>query len=42
MLENAGEHVERLVLENWGHGFGNRGGWMEDYDRFLAKIFGNN
>ena len=42
MLENAGEHVERLVLENWGHGFGSRGGWIEDYDQFLAKIFGNN
>lgn len=42
MLENAGEQAERLVLENWGHGFGSRGGWMEGYDRFLTKIFGNN
>lgn len=42
MLENAEEHVECLVFENWGgHGFGSRGGWMEDYDWFLTKIFGN-
>ena len=42
LLENAGEQVERLVLENWGHGFGSRGNWMTDYDRFLTEIFENN
>lgn len=42
MLENAGEQAERLVLQDWGHGFGSRGGWMEDHDRFLTKIFENN
>ena len=42
LLEDAGEHVERLVLENWGHGFGSRGSWIEDYDQFLVKIFTNN
>ena len=42
LLENAGEHVERLVLENWGHGFGSRGNWMADYDQFLTEIFENN
>ena len=42
MLENAGEPVERLVLENWGHGFGSMGNWMADYDQFLTEIFENN
>ncbi len=42
LLENAGEQVERLVLQDWGHGFGSRGNWMTDYDRFLTEIFENN
>lgn len=42
MLEDAGEQIERLVLEGWGHGFGGGGNWMADHDRFLTEIFENN
>ena len=42
LLEDAGEQVERLVLSGWPHGFGSRGDWMGDYDKFLTKVFENN
>lgn len=42
LLEDAGEDVQRLVLENRPHGFGSREGWMPDYDKFLTRVFTNN
>ena len=37
--EAAGVSVERLQLDGMPHGFGARGGWIPDYDRFLTNIF---
>ncbi len=37
--EAAGVSVERLQLDGMPHGFGARGGWIPDYDRFLTDIF---
>lgn len=37
--EKAGVTVERLCLDDMPHGFGNQGGWIESYDKFLSNIF---
>ena len=41
-LTEAGVPTEVHVLEGMPHGYGNMGGWMEDFDLWLTKIFSNN
>ncbi len=41
LLEEAGVSVERHILDGYGHGFGARGDWFNDYDRFLTDVFEN-
>lgn len=38
-LREAGVTVEDHPLEGLPHGFGARGGWIDDYDRFLTEVF---
>lgn len=38
-LKQAGVTVESHPLQNMPHGFGNSGGWISDFDRFLTEIF---
>ena len=37
--EEAGVTVHRLQLDGMPHGFGSRGDWLEEYDRFLTDVF---
>lgn len=39
LLERIGVPFERHILEGYGHGFGARGDWFNDYDRFLTEVF---
>lgn len=41
-LEEAGVKVESLVLQDWPHGYGAEGGWVEPYAEWLDNIFRNN
>ena len=36
-LQQAGVLVESNVLEGWPHGYGARGNWIPDFDRWLMK-----
>lgn len=36
-VRQAGVEVEEHVMESWPHGFGARGGWVEDFCRFLDE-----
>jgi enterochelin esterase-like enzyme/acetyl esterase/lipase len=38
-VEQAGVLVERKVLEGYQHGFGARGDWFADFDRWLSQTF---
>ena len=40
-LQQAGVSVESNVLEGWPHGYGARGNWIPDFDRWLMKTFEN-
>jgi hypothetical protein len=40
--EKAGVSVERLQMDEMPHGFGTKGGWIADYDSWLAGIFAGN
>ena len=37
--EEAGVTGHRLQLDGMPHGFGSRGDWLEEYDRFLTDVF---
>ena len=39
LLEEIGTPVERHILEGYSHGFGARGDWFDDFDRFLTEVF---
>jgi len=41
-LQKAGVLVESNVLEGWPHGYGARGNWIPDFDRWLIKTFERN
>lgn len=41
-LQTVSIPTEVNVLQDMPHGYGSTGGWMEDYDRWLTKIFQNN
>ena len=40
-LQQAGVTVESNILEGWPHGYGARGNWAADFDRWLMTIFKN-
>jgi len=40
-LQQAGVPVESNVLQGWPHGYGARGDWVPDFDRWLTNIFQN-
>ena len=42
LLEEIGAPVERHMLEGYSHGFGARGDWFDDFDRFLNEVFDSN
>lgn len=42
LLEEIGAPVEQHMLEGYSHGFGARGEWFDDFDRFLTEVFDNN
>lgn len=39
VLEGMGHPVDRVVLQNWPHGFGAAGGWVETYARWLDAVW---
>ena len=39
VLENMGHPVDRLALQNWPHGFGAAGGWVETYADWLENVW---
>lgn len=39
LLQEAEVPVESHILAGYQHGFGARGDWFADYDRFLAQVF---
>lgn len=42
-LREAGVAVEEHVLDGWPHGFGTRGGWVDEFfDGWLSRTFGAN
>lgn len=40
--DDVGVPVRRLVLQDWPHGFGGDGGWVEDYAAWLEAVFASN
>lgn len=42
LLEEIGAPVERHILDGYSHGFGARGDWFDDFDRFLTAVFDSN
>jgi acetyl esterase/lipase len=40
-LQQAGVSVESHVLQGAPHGYGARGNWIPDFDRWLMKVFKN-
>lgn len=39
LLEEIDVPVEQHILEGYSHGFGARGDWFDDFDRFLTGVF---
>lgn len=39
MVQDVGIPTSRIVLQDWPHGFGGDGGWVEDYAQWLETIF---
>lgn len=39
LMQEVGTPTSRIVLQNWPHGFGGDGGWIEDYAQWLETIF---
>lgn len=42
LRDDVGVPVRRLVLQDWPHGFGGDGGWVEDYAAWLEAVFASN
>ena len=42
LMKEIGIPTKTIVLDNWPHGFGGDGGWIEDYAVWLEEIFTNN
>ena len=41
VVTDMGISTNRIVLNNWPHGFGADGGWVKDYATWLEQIFNN-
>lgn len=39
LMQEIGVPTSRIVLQNWSHGFGGDGGWIEGYAQWLETIF---
>ena len=39
LMQEIGVPTSRIVLQDWPHGFGGDGGWIEDYAQWLETIF---
>ena len=39
LMQEVGVTTKRIVLQDWPHGFGGNGGWVEDYARWLEQVF---
>ncbi|HJB16678.1 MAG TPA: alpha/beta hydrolase [Candidatus Blautia excrementipullorum] len=39
LMQEVGVLTKRIVLQDWPHGFGGDGGWVEDYARWLEQVF---
>ncbi|HIS69020.1 MAG TPA: alpha/beta hydrolase [Candidatus Gallacutalibacter stercoravium] len=42
LMQNVGISTRRIVLQDWPHGFGGDGGWVEDYAQWLEQVFSLN
>ena len=42
LMQEVGVTTKRIVLQDWPHGFGGDGGWVEDYARWLEQVFSRN
>lgn len=42
LMQDVGVVTKRIVLQNWPHGFGGDGDWVDDYAQWLTRIFENN
>lgn len=39
LMQEVGVTTKPIVLQDWPHGFGGDGGWVEDYARRLEQVF---
>ena len=39
LMQDVGVATKRIVLQDWPHGFGGDGGWVEDYAQWLEQVF---
>lgn len=39
VIVGMGIPTKRIVLQDWPHGFGGDGGWVEDYAQWLTRVF---
>lgn len=39
LMQDVGVLTKRIVLQDWPHGFGGDGGWIEDYADWLVRVF---
>ncbi len=42
LMQDVGVITRRIVLQDWPHGFGGDGGWVEDYAQWLKQVFSSN
>ncbi len=42
LMQEVGITTRRIVLQDWPHGFGGDGGWVEDYAAWLEQVFAQN
>lgn len=42
LMQDVGVLTKRIVLQDWPHGFGGDGGWVEDYAQWLEQVFAQN
>ena len=42
LMQDVGILTKRIVLQDWPHGFGRDGGWVEDYADWLERVFSLN
>ncbi len=42
VMKEVGVITKTIVLQDWPHGFGGDGGWVEDYAQWLEAVFSQN